>query len=266
MTFKEACQTGTPLAGEIIIDAHAHMGPWYNFHIPHQGSPEAMVRSMDLCGITTTIISPHICIGPHYQLGNRHAADAARQFPGRIVPFVTLNPTWGAKAVAEEIALWEAEGPIKAFKLHPATHGYPSSGEHYFPVYEYANQHGLPILSHCWDGDALGSVTTLTALAQRFPKANFIIGHSATSWETLEQGCAEVERNANVYLDLTGSRLLYGLLEQMVERAGAERVLFGTDNPFIDPRPGLGRVLMSRLTDDDKRLVLGLNAKRLFGL
>jgi len=39
-----------------------------------------------------------------------------------------------------------------------------------------------------------------------------------------------------------------------------------TDNPFIDPRPGLGRLLMARITDDEKRQILGLNAKRVFRL
>ncbi len=52
---------------------------------------------------------------------------------------------------------------------------------------------------------------------------------------------------------------------EMVRRVGAERILWGTDI-FIDPRPALGRLLMARLSDEDKRLILGLNAKRIFRL
>jgi predicted TIM-barrel fold metal-dependent hydrolase len=221
---------------------------------------------MDLCGIDTTIISPHVCIGPDYKLGNRHAYAAAAKFPGRIVPFVTVNPNYGAAEIRGEIAYWEANGGIQAFKLHPSTHHCPASGEDYFPVYEYAQEHSLPILSHCWDGDAYGSASVLSDLAGKYPQASFIIGHSASGWPILDQASAEAARRANVYLDLTGSRLIRGLLEDMVSRVGAERVLFGTDNPFIDPRPGLGRVLMARLSDDDKRNILGLNAKELFRL
>jgi len=266
MTLTDALRRGALLKDEQIIDAHAHMGPWYNFHIPHQGSADAMVRSMDLCGITTAVISPHVCIGPDYHLGNEQAFEAATRFPGRLVPFVTVNPTYGAEAVQQEIDYWHERAQIKAFKLHPGTHLYKASGENYFPVYEYANAHALPILSHSWAGDPLCGASTLGGLAAKYTKANFIIGHSASSWQVMEEGCQEAEQNDNVYLDLTGSRLLHGLIEQMVAQVGAHRVLFGTDNPFIDPRPGLGRVLMSRLNDDDKRLILSQNARKLFGL
>ncbi len=50
----------------------------------------------------------------------------------------------------------------------------------------------------------------------------------------------------------------------MVARVGADRILWGTDNPFIDPRPGLGRMLCAEVSDEDKRKMLGLNAKRLY--
>ncbi len=52
----------------------------------------------------------------------------------------------------------------------------------------------------------------------------------------------------------------------MVHEAGADRVLFGTDLPFLDPRPQLGRVAFAKISDDEKRLILGLNASRIFGI
>jgi len=266
MAFREACRSGTVLTDELIIDAHAHMGPWLNFHIADQGSPASMVKTMDACGVDVTIISPHICIGPEYRLGNRHAYEAAAEFPGRLIPFVTVNPNYPIAEIEDEIAHWESNGGITAFKLHPSLHQYKASGEGYFPVYEYANAHKLPILSHSWAGDPLGGASTLGGLAEKYPNAAFIIGHSASSWQVLDEASREANAHNNVYLDLTGSRLIRGLLEDAVQRVGADRVLFGTDNPFIDPRPGLGRVLMADLSDDDKRLILGLNAKQLFRL
>ena len=50
----------------------------------------------------------------------------------------------------------------------------------------------------------------------------------------------------------------------MVAGAGAERVLYGSDIPFVDPRGQLGRVAFARLPDDDLRLILGGNARRLW--
>lgn len=266
MTLKEACQTGTVLTGEFIVDAHAHMGPWHNFHVPENGTAESMVHAMDLVGFNCAVVSPHVAIGPDYRKGNRDVAAAAARFPGRIIPFVTLNPNYGRAEVEQEIAYWDRESRIRAFKIHPGCHECKASVDAYFPAYEYAHAHGLPILSHSWAGDPLGGASTLGGLAGQFPGAHFIIGHAASGWQMLDESVQEARAHDNIYLDLTGSRLIRGLIEEMVARVGAERVLFGTDMPFIDPRPGLGRVLMSRLSDDDKRLILGLNAQRLFRL
>jgi len=65
---------------------------------------------------------------------------------------------------------------------------------------------------------------------------------------------------------LTGSLLPRGMLERMVNGVGAERVLFGTDMPFVDGRPQIGYVACARIPDDSKRLIFGLNAKRIFRL
>jgi predicted TIM-barrel fold metal-dependent hydrolase len=50
----------------------------------------------------------------------------------------------------------------------------------------------------------------------------------------------------------------------MFAGAGADRVLSGSDIPFVDPRGQLGRVAFARLPDDALRLVLGANARRLW--
>jgi predicted TIM-barrel fold metal-dependent hydrolase len=98
------------------------------------------------------------------------------------------------------------------------------------------------------------------------PSVTFLVGHAASSWDMIEEACREAQARDNVILDLTGSQLLYLALEAMVERAGAEKIVFGSDIPFIDAAPGLGRILAARLPDDAKRRVLGLNAQRIFRL
>ena len=48
--------------------------------------------------------------------------------------------------------------------------------------------------------------------------------------------------------------------------AGAARVLFGSDIPLMDPRPQLGKILTADISHDDKRQILGDNARRLLHL
>jgi predicted TIM-barrel fold metal-dependent hydrolase len=264
-TFMEACRLGRALEGETIIDAHAHMGPWHNFHIPHNDA-RGMVERMDQLGIRTCISSPHLAIGPDYREGNRQVMAAADEYPERIVPYVTINPNYPEAEVREEIERWHALGRIKAFKIHPACHAYKVDGPGYAPMFEYAREHSLPVLSHSWAGDSKAGATLLSRMAGEMPNVTFIVGHAASSWSMIDEACREAREKENVVLDLTGSQLLYLALETMVERVGAEKILFGTDIPFIDPAPGLGRMLAARIADDERRAILGLNARRVFGL
>jgi hypothetical protein len=259
------CRLGEALTGELVIDCHAHMGPWLDFHIAHNDA-RGMVEVMDRLGIDACVSSPHVAIGPGYREGNRDVMAAADEFPGRIVPYVTINPNYPEAETREEIEHWHALGRLKAFKIHPACHSYKVDGPGYGPMFEYAKEHSTPVLSHSWAGDALGGASLLSRLSEEMPNVAFLIGHSASSWAMIDEACGEAKKRDNVYLDLTGSGLLTQALETMVARVGAEKILFGTDIPFIDARPGLGRVLMARISDDEKRRILGLNAKQVFGL
>jgi len=264
--FREALQLGEILRDEFIVDAHAHMDTWYNFHIPEQGTPASMVHAMDLVGIDVTIAAPHICIGPDYRQGNRDVCAAAQQYPGRIVPFVTINPNYPVEEIRAEIEHWETHGGIAGFKFHPACHLADACHANYYPVFEYCQERELPILSHNWTGAPVNGKDTLHGLAEAFPRVTFIVGHAASGWPVIDLNCAIARLYPNVMLDTTGSGLTFDALPEMARRIGAERIIWGTDNPFIDPRPGLGRVLMARISDDEKRLILGLNAQRVFKL
>ena len=57
-----------------------------------------------------------------------------------------------------------------------------------------------------------------------------------------------------------------GVIERLVAEAGADRVVFGSDVPLMDPRPQLGKIITAEISDDEKRLVLGENAKQLLSL
>ena len=55
-------------------------------------------------------------------------------------------------------------------------------------------------------------------------------------------------------------------VRRLVDALGPERVLYGSDAPFIDLRYGLGRVLGAGLRQPDLGLVLGGNARALLGV
>ena len=54
--------------------------------------------------------------------------------------------------------------------------------------------------------------------------------------------------------------------ERLVEGAGADKVLYGSDMPLFDARIDIARVVTADIPDDAKRRILGLNAIELLGL
>ena len=74
------------------------------------------------------------------------------------------------------------------------------------------------------------------------------------------------QKYQNFYLETCSTYRTPGVIEELVAKAGAERVLFGSDVPLMDPRSQIGKIITADISDDAKRLVLGENAKRILKL
>ena len=70
-------------------------------------------------------------------------------------------------------------------------------------------------------------------------------------------------RNPNVYLETSGMPM-HSKIREAVERAGPDRVLYGSDIPFHHPTVELAKVRVSGLSSDQEIGVLGENGRRLF--
>jgi len=264
-TLRERVLLGEPLSDLLVIDSHAHMGPWFNFHIP-VGDADGMVRTMDRLGVNCCIASAHASIGPDFRLGNDLVAAGIAAHPGRIYGYIGANPNYPADEMRDELRRRREAAGFVGIKLHPDVHRVRADDERYAPAWEFAGEHSLPVLSHAGAGSAFNSPSHFDRAAEEHPNVAIILAHSASAQESMDAAVDLARRRANVYLDICGSPLLMGAVEQLVERLGSQRILFGTDLPFIDPRPGLGRLAFARLDDEQQRDLLGRNAARVFGI
>ena len=80
------------------------------------------------------------------------------------------------------------------------------------------------------------------------------------------QAVEAAQSSRNIWLETCTSHGEHGTIEFLVEGAGADRVLYGSDMPLMDARPLIGRIATADLDDDTKRRVLGLNAIDLLDL
>jgi len=102
-------------------------------------------------------------------------------------------------------------------------------------------------------------------LATEFPDVDFIIPHLgsfADDWRAQVALLDPLERHPNIYTDSSGVRR-FELLHNAVRRAGAEKILFGSDGPWLHPGVELHKIRMLGLPPSGSRLVLGENLLRL---
>jgi predicted TIM-barrel fold metal-dependent hydrolase len=256
-SLLERGRRGEPLTDEDIVDLHGHLGP-YSFAIP-DATPAALVSVMDRTGVRAIVCSHIHCITGHVESGNATVLDAMRAFPGRILGYVALWPSSAAE-VAEQARRYLDAG-FTGLKIHNAN-GFAYTDPAYAPALALANERHMPVLLHTWAQAA--EFAEVRELAPRYPECSFLLAHTANG-----MGTADYTRIArelpNVYLDLCASRTPLGLVDRLVQEAGADKVVWTSDALFINLAHQLGKVLGARLGDADKRTILSTNARRILG-
>lgn len=246
--FAALIAAGRPVEGELVIDAHAHLGEWEGYYVP-QPEPTQLVDCMDRYGIGKAWISAYAALSSDFVYGNDLVAEAVRAHPDRFVGYATPSANYPEVVVAE-LERCEALG-MTGIKLHQWCQGIAEDSERWCPVYEWADARGKVIMAHSW-----GTPEYLGRVAGQHRRVAFLIGHLGMDFADV------VRRHDNVYTTTTfvpGP----GAIAAAVKAFGAEKILFGSDMPDLDPSLNMGPLLTACISDEDKRLILGRNMERL---
>ncbi|HWI22891.1 MAG TPA: amidohydrolase family protein [Baekduia sp.] len=159
-----------------------------------------------------------------------------------------------------------AHPKLVGIKLHPAEDGFDPDDPVAHPIFELAEELGVPVSVHC--GHPPPGTNTLPwriqAAAARFPQVQVVLAHmGGCVMQYHEASMTAAERHPNVWLDVTGMPHNWRVLEA-VRRAGPDRVLHGSFSPWFHPRLEVLKVLISDLTPDVVRKVLNDNAESLY--
>ncbi|NNM47720.1 amidohydrolase family protein [Knoellia koreensis] len=254
MTLYRSFEKTTP-----IIDGHAHMGAFRNFHVPRNDA-QGMVERFDEVGIDVACVSHHAGISADFRYGNTQVLEAVQRFPDRLIGFCVVNPNYPDESAAE-IERCFASGGFRGFKVHPELHGdYPLDGPGYEEMWRYADANRLPVLSHSYAGG--DSLKTFEDVAKRYPGASVMLGHAGLDLG-LDNAARLVERTENIYLDMTAMQRHCGAVELLASRVDPARLTWGSDSPFIDPGPILGAVALADIPADVRSAILYDNLARL---
>lgn len=240
-----------------VIDFHGHVGRWDRYGMIDD--PTKILHAMDKAGIDLACLF-HI-FQPDSVTSNNLTAQFVAQHPDRFVGFAYVSPLMPERMIPELTrAIDQLHFP--AIKLYPPYTPWPLNEPVWAPIYEFANERGLAVIFHT--GPEPQSLPKFVSeIAPRYPQANFVIGHAGNTPVERAQAIAAVQTNPNVYLETSSTFRTPGVIEQLVTMAGADRVLYGSDLPLMDPRPQIGKIITAQISPAVKRLILGDNARRL---
>ncbi|NJM44975.1 MAG: amidohydrolase family protein [Alkalinema sp. RU_4_3] len=238
----------------MIIDCHCHAGkgdlltgPWDT-----DAPLETYLRRSKAAGIHKTVIfSP---FHSDYQKANANTARIIAKMPDRFIGFAFAHAQRDKgkiyQTIAEAVTRWQFRG-IKVHRMDgPATR----------EVCDAARAFGIPLLY-----DPAGQTDLVELLAAEYPDVNFIIPHLgsfADDWRAHIRIIDQMVRYPNVYTDTSGIRR-FDYLVQAIKRAGAHKVLFGTDGPWLHPGLELHKIKLLGLPPQQESLILGGNLLRL---
>lgn len=175
------------------------------------------------------------------------------------------------KEIIDDIASME----LKAIKLHPDYQHVFFDDERYIRLIDYAANKGLGIIVHAGEDVGLPDTIHCTPdmvlnLWKHIQPEKLILAHMGgwRLWDEVEEKLAGLPFYMDTAVVLNRRfpvRLDNEQFVRMVRKHGADKILFGTDSPWYDQKQALEDFDNTGLNDDEKKLILGENAKRLFG-
>jgi uncharacterized protein len=244
-----------------IIDFHAHLDERW-FHVPCD-SASSMVATLDRFEVSAACVFTIMGFYEPCPAHNDALLRRADEFPDRLIPFVTVDPKLGRAAV-EELERCLANPRFRGVKFHPWLQAYASSmlRETVTEILRVAGRFEVPILLH--DGTPPYSTTYQVAdLARWAPETTIVLGHAGSA-DYVSPAAQLIRDLPNLYGCFCGPRP--GDLEHLVELAGAEKIIFGSDFGAAGWRllpERIDNVLAAELSPQQQDQILYANAARL---
>ena len=230
----------------MIIDCHCHAGrgdgltgPW------DTAAPlDRYLRRAARAGIDRTVL--FAAFHSDYAVANREVARIVASRPDRFYGFAFVN---AARDRGESLELRSRRRASSTGSCGIKVHRHDARITR--EVCEAARAFGLPVLY-----DVMGEMSVVELLAQEYPDVD--LHHSAPG--ELRGRLARAAQPSSIIWCATPTSTptpsgvrRFDLLEQAVQRAGARKILFGSDGPWLHPGVELAKVRALELSKETRR-------------
>ncbi len=276
-----------------VVDGHVHtfssdevsrkiltsFNKMYNieFANPGTGTIEDVLQNMDKIGVDFTIMA-NFAPAKIIHKNNCWSLETGKKYEA-LVPLVSFHPDM-EEPMDILMEKYISDG-AKGIKLHPMAQGFDPGDERLEPVYKMSAEASFPIVFHCGRVsnarlNNYADIDMILPVIKKYPDIPFVLTHMA------DGNIGDVFKTAdmfeNVYFDtsivITGYPPLLKVNEQswpdnevveyVINKVGAERIIFGSDYPWGSPGHDLDRFMGMEIEGQQKNMILGENAIRIF--
>jgi predicted TIM-barrel fold metal-dependent hydrolase len=238
-----------------------------------EGGRQKWLEAMDEAGVThAMLIAP-----PWYdkRKANEIISSIIREHQGRFIGSISLDINDGREAL-QELERCVRELGLQCLLLRPCVDRVYANDRKYYPFYAKCAELEIPVSivvgMHFSPEPVLelGQPLYLDHVACDFPELRIIATHGGWPWVT--EAVAVSWKNDNVFIDISGIAPRYiGMsgtgwdpLIQYGDTLLQDKILWGTDWPFLDWKDSLTQCRELPLKEEAKEKWLFKNAKALF--
>ncbi len=257
----------------MIIDAHTHAWPdaiarramggrQHGLSAFGDGTIGGLRADMDRNGIDRSVV---FGIAERPELVDKANAFVGGQDRDRLIPFGTVHVGLSVQENLDSLRRHD----IRGVKIHPLFQGFALDDPRLWDILEAMGSQ-WPIIAHVGEGgdaEANARCTTpmIAEVARRFPELPVIACHFG-GYRQLDEA-EELLPGLPLYLETSWPPSVGAIdpkrLRALIERHGADRVIFGSDWPMSDPGAEVAAIRALGLDSADEAAILGGNLVRL---
>ncbi len=276
-----------------VVDGHVHtfssdevsqkildsFNKMYNIEFTNSGTGtvDDVMKNMNKTGIDFTIMA-NFAPAKIIHKNNTWSIEIGRQHKN-LVSLVSFHPDMEEPMdkLMEEYMLKGAKG----IKFHPMAQGFAPDDDRLSIVYKMCGDTAFPVVFHCGRVsnarlNNYADIDRIVPVIKKYPKTPFVLTHMADG--NIGDVFKLADMYENVYFDtsivITGYPPLLKVnepswphnevVEYVIKKIGADRVIFGSDYPWGSPGHDLSRFMEMEIGDREKSMILGENAIKIF--
>lgn len=250
-----------------MFDINTAIGNWPFRHLPHRSAAELRQYLQGYGVQGAAVANTQAVFYMNSQDANLELAEEITPHRDFFVGVATLNPTYAA--AVRDLEFCVNSLGFRALRLTPCYHCYTLTDGIADELLTRAGELGIPVLlpneivnfrqKHWMEPNQPLGIDSVLAVCARFPQLNFILTEGGYN--------LSLQAPPNLYLEISRYLSCYGQnLAEMVQKLGADHILFGSGAPFKEIEPAMLKLHHCQISPEEKQLLAKSNARRLLAL